>query len=108
IAVDSSQRIYVASDIFMGTPMGTIPIISSLQQIFGGGSSDGYVSVIDASGGTVLFSTFLGGSGDEEFSSMGVDASGNIYISGTADGTFPIVNAENGTFDHFVVCVPHS
>jgi WD40 repeat protein len=105
IAVDSNQRIYIAGEASTTSSVGSV---SSLQQNFGGGSTDGYVSVLDASGPAVVFSTLLGGSGDEQFSSLGVDSSGNIYISGTTDGTFPIVNAENGTYEPFVVCAPHS
>ena len=56
----------------------------------------------------MVFSTLLGGSGDEEFTSIGVDSGGNIYISGSTDGPFPIVNAENGIYEPFRFCAPHS
>jgi hypothetical protein len=105
IAVDANQRMFVAGE---ATTVNSVPTISALQQNFGGGETDGYVSVIDASGTPVMFSTLLGGSGDEAFSSVGVDSDGNIYITGTTDGSFPIVNAENGVFEPFVDCAPHS
>lgn len=104
IAVDSTRRIYIAG---AASTITSIPVVSSLQQNVGGGD-DGYVSVLDASGGTVVFSTLLGGSGDEEFTSIGVDSGGNIYISGSTGGPFPIVNAENGTYEPFRFCAPHS
>jgi Beta-propeller repeat/Abnormal spindle-like microcephaly-assoc'd, ASPM-SPD-2-Hydin len=110
IAVDSNQRIYIVGE---ASTISSVGSVSSLQRNFGGGDTDGYVTVLDTSGGTVVFSTLLGGSGNEEFLNVGVDSSGNIYVSGTTGGTntagnFPIVNAINGTFVPFLACAPHA
>ncbi len=99
--VDSNQRIYITGN----TPTAT-NVASALQQSYGGGETDGYVTVLDSSA-NIVFSTLLGGSRDENFTSVGFDSAGNIYISGSTDGNFPIVNAENGTYEPFYHCVLH-
>jgi hypothetical protein len=46
---------------------------------------------IDPVAGSQIFATYLGGSGNEIPSTMVLDASGNIYITGTTDSTdFPV------------------
>lgn len=101
IVVDSNQRMYIAGNTSAATNS-----VSALQQNFGGGATDGYVTVLDSSE-SIVFSTLLGGSRDENFTSVGVDSAGNIYVSGSTDGNFPIVNAENGTYEPFYHCMLH-
>jgi len=76
---------------------------SSLQ-----GSQDAIVTKISADGSTILFSTYLGGSGDDRGMSVAIDSAGDLYICGSTDSTdFPTVNAyqtnRNGYWtDYFV------
>jgi len=62
----------------------------------------------NASGSTLLYSTYLGGERDDQISGLAVDASGSVYVGGsTSSLTFPIVNAFQPTyggsyFDAFV------
>jgi Beta-propeller repeat/Abnormal spindle-like microcephaly-assoc'd, ASPM-SPD-2-Hydin len=55
-----------------------------------------HLSSLDPTKATVIdpvlvYGTFLGGSGDDQASGIAVDASGNVYISGTTDSTdFPL------------------
>ena len=58
-------------------------------------SGDVFVSKINATGSALIFSTYLGGSGDETSSSnasgTAMDAVGNVYVSGATDSTdFPV------------------
>ncbi len=55
----------------------------------------------------LLYSTYLGGSGDDYAYGLTLDASGNVYISGGTDSpNFPVMNAEqqgySGNGDAFV------
>lgn len=60
-------------------------------------SSDGFVSKLDASGNTLLFSTFLGGSREDDASTVGLDSMGNILVGGTTQSAdFPVTS---GAFD---------
>ena len=46
---------------------------------------------LDATGSTVLYSTFLGGTGDDVGYSIAVDGNGNAYIAGeTTSIDFPV------------------
>ncbi|MCC6797036.1 MAG: SBBP repeat-containing protein [Candidatus Hydrogenedentes bacterium] len=64
------------------------------------GGKDIFLLKLSADGSDVLWSTFLGGSGDEEAwekTRLGLDASGNIYITGlTQSDDFP---ATAGAYD---------
>lgn len=108
IAVDSSGLAYIGGIINAFTdsptsPPASLPLVSPIQSTYS--TLGGFVSVLDATGSSLLFSTFLGGG----FSSRGVmnlavDSVGNIYASGQSSLGFPIVNAVNGTYepDHHI------
>lgn len=72
----------------------------------GGGHYDAFITKLDPNG-SVIYSSYLGGSAIEESESVDVDALGNAYISGTTYSTdFPTQNALqsslNGYSDAFV------
>ncbi len=64
--------------------------------------------------GSLAFSTYLGGSGDEiQHGGVAVDPAGNLYVSGTTESTdFPTLNpfqpTNHGNFDAFVVKIIES
>ena len=72
------------------------------------GSQDAFIFKLSSNGQTVLYSTYLGGSGNNEFgSSIAVDVSGNAYVTGnTMSSDFPTANAKypnlKGTDDAFI------
>ncbi len=54
---------------------------------------------INAAGTALVYSTYLGGSGREDGSSIAVDPSGNAYVTGaTSSSNFPVVNAIYPTY----------
>jgi len=56
-------------------------------------SGDAFVAKLNAAGNALLYSTYIGGSSDEQGESIAVDAAGNAYISGETFSTnFPTVN----------------
>jgi len=95
IDVDGSGSAYVTGD----TLSPDFPVINPIQA-FNAGSFDVFVLKINPAGTALVYSTYLGGTGDEDLGgSIAVDASGSAYVSGTTPSTdFPIVNAVQGIF----------
>ena len=73
------------------------------QTTFGGSgdvyfSGDAFVAKLNAAGNALLYSTYIGGSSDEQGESIAVDAAGIAYISGETFSTnFPTVNPLQAT-----------
>jgi hypothetical protein len=98
------------------TSSADFPVTSgSFQTTFGGGNSDAFVAEIDPSkSGTasLAYSTFLGGSGDENLTDfqrdiLAVDTFGNVCVTGTTTSTdFPTLHAvqdeSGGGWDAYV------
>ncbi|MDA8306865.1 MAG: SBBP repeat-containing protein [Deltaproteobacteria bacterium] len=94
IAVDSSGNAYVAGL----TGSTDFPVNNALQSVNGGGC-DAFVTEIAAGGKSLVYSTYLGGSGDDEASGIAVDSSGNAYVTGTTvSADFPTHNAIQSTY----------
>jgi len=101
IAVDSSGNAYVTGY----TASTDFPIMNPLQSY--GGDGDAYVAKLNATGSALVYSTFLGGSGNDNGSGIAVDVSGNAYVTGNTQSTnFPTMNpvqlANGGSTDAFV------
>ncbi len=94
IKVDSNGNAYVIG----GTSSADFPTMNPIQMNYGGGQSDAFIAKLDPSG-SLLFSTFLGGSGNDAAVSdfvtgIAVDSAGIIYVTGDTSSTnFPVVNA---------------
>lgn len=84
----------------------------------GSNTPDGFVSKLDPAGNEavdLVFSTFLGGDGDDQAEGVGVDGEGNAYVAGFTNspgrnGTVPFPTTPGafqdgsaGAFDAFVV-----
>jgi len=62
----------------------------AFQTNFGGGIYDGFVSKINPTGSSLVYSTYIGGNGWDKGNSITVNASGNAYLTGEAGSTnFP-------------------
>lgn len=91
IAVDSSGIAYVVGF----TSGNNFPVSSPIQTWQG--AQDAFVTAFSSTG-TVLYSTYLGGSGNDIASAVAVDSSSNVYITGdTASTNFPTSNAFQST-----------
>jgi len=92
VAVDGSQNVYVTGQ----TSSSNFPTVNPTQSSLSG-TTDAFISVFGLSQNQVLFSTYLGGGGDEnQFAAgIGFDSSQNIYVTGDTDsgngstGAFP-------------------
>ncbi len=102
IAVDASGDTYITGITFSAD----FPTASPLNGN-NNGSGDVFVAKLDHTG-TLIYSTFLGGTGQDEGDAIAVDGSGNIYITGMTFSTdFPTENAfqqvkGGGSLDAFV------
>jgi len=97
IVVDGSGSVYVGGD---STASWGLPI-----RPYSGGR-DTYVAKL-TSGGTQLWATFVGGSGDENGRASAVDGNGNVYLSGDSSSTWgsPVRGYTGGSADAFVIKV---
>lgn len=79
IAVDSSGSAYVTGF----TTSADFPGVSGgLQKSFGGGTQDAFISKLNASGAALIYSTYLGGGGNDAGHGIAVDAAGDAYVTG--------------------------
>ncbi len=87
IAVNSSGEAHVVGS----TTSTDFPVVNARQATFAAGNSDAYVTKLDASGGSIIYSTYLGGGGTDSARGVAVDASGNAYVVGqTSSNNFPV------------------
>jgi hypothetical protein len=88
IAVDDLGNAYVTGY----TESTNFPTVNPLQPM-NGGSGDVYVSKLNAAGSALVYSTYLGGAGSDYGNGIAVDASGNVYVTGsTLSSNFPTAN----------------
>jgi len=63
----------------------------AFQTTYGGGPTDTFVTQFSAAGSSLVFSTYLGGSGDDQAWGMAMDKNGNVYLGGfTSSTNFPV------------------
>ncbi|HEX3281567.1 MAG TPA: SBBP repeat-containing protein, partial [Pyrinomonadaceae bacterium] len=106
IAVDSNNNIYIA-----GTTSSTNFPLQSAAYGSNSGLADIFVTKIDATGANILYSTYIGGSGQDRGDGIAIDANGNAYVVGRVDSSstnFPTTlgsfapNYRGGDFDGVV------
>jgi len=104
IAVDMVGNAYVAGL----TSSSDFPTANPLQDAYGGGDYDGFVAKLSSTGSALVFSTYLGGSGNDQPIGIAVDKKGNAYVTGaTSSLDFPTASPlqgayGGGSFDGFV------
>ena len=86
IAVDSLGDAYVTG----GTSSTDFPTtLGALQTMLSGGSN-AFVTEINPTGSALVYSTYLGGSGNDQGAGIAVDSSGDAYLTGTTNSSnFP-------------------
>lgn len=102
IAIDQFRNAYVSGY----TNSGDFPTKNALQPYPAGGY-DAFVTKLNSSGSALVYSTYLGGSSDENGLEVAVDRLGNVYLTGsTCSNDFPVMNAAQpqlgGICDAFV------
>jgi hypothetical protein len=89
LALDSSNNVYVTGS----TTSTNFPTVNPYQSA-ALGPYTGFLSKISANGSTLVYSTYLGGSGFDVPASVAVDTLGEAYVAGTTTSQdFPVANA---------------
>src|SRR6266550_127337 len=105
IAVDAAGNAYVTGETGSTDFHGAS---SSMIQSSNGGGFDAFVAKFNAGGTALVYSTYLGGSGDDAGQGIAVDAAGHAYVTGyTFSTNFPTTllafqSANAGSTDAFV------
>lgn len=88
IAVDKVGNVVIA-----GLTTGAYPTTRDAFQPSPRGNGDGFLSQLSASGRTLLYSTHLGGSGNDGGLDVAIDPEGNaIVVGSTASANFPVTS----------------
>jgi fibronectin type 3 domain-containing protein len=103
IAVDAGGHAYVTGQ----TSSVNFPMENPFQPLHAGGTWDVFVTKFAADGGSIVYSTYLGGTGSDAGIRLAVDADGAAHVGGlTSSSNFPTLNAydntKSGTWDMFV------
>jgi uncharacterized repeat protein (TIGR01451 family) len=104
LAMDSSGSVYLTGE----TGSADFPTTAGVVQGANGGGTDVFVTKLDASGASVLYSTYLGGAGADRGSGISVDATGAAHVTGRTGSTdFPVTDgalqtSHLGDYDAFV------
>lgn len=103
ITVDAAGNAYVTGE----TWSTNFPLANPLQASYGGGQFDIYVAKLNPAGTALVYSTYIGGSGDDRGFSIAVDSTGSAYFTGRTDSlNFPTASAfqptKRGSNDAYV------
>ena len=97
IAVDANENAYITGY----TNSSNFPVINAYQSTYQG-NADVFLTTIDTklSGvSSLIYSTYIGGSGYDEGRGVAVDNNENAYITGyTSSTNFPVINAYQSTY----------
>ncbi len=93
IAVDSSGNAFITGF----TQSSDFPLLNPVQGTFGGGTCgsgpcfDAFVTEINSTAAALVYSTYLGGSFNDDGQAIALDSTGNAYVTGlTASSDFPV------------------
>ncbi|HEY3232915.1 MAG TPA: SBBP repeat-containing protein, partial [Roseiflexaceae bacterium] len=102
IALDTTGNVYLTGE----TASSNFPTTNGFDKVFGGGicetitCTDVFMTKLNAAGSAILYSTYLGGNGEDEGEGIAVDPSGNAYITGaTAGGLTMKSNAYDNSYN---------
>jgi hypothetical protein len=105
LAVDSQGNAYLTGS----TASSNFPVTQSAYRSTLAGASNVFVAKLNPAGSSLLYASYLGGSGTDTGYGIAVDASGDVFIAGSTSSTnFPVSSGAyrtayaGGTFDAFV------
>jgi hypothetical protein len=87
---DAATAISLGPDgnvVFVGgyTSSPDFPVAGAAAQPKLNGSTNGFLSAIDVRSGKLLYSTYLGGTGEDRVTAVAVDTGGKVYVAGSTD-----------------------
>jgi len=106
IAVDGSGNAYVTG----ATTSMDFPTVRAIQPVFRSNQAfepEVFVAKLGSTGSELVYSTYLGGSGEDRGTAIAVDSQGSAYVTGgTSSADFPTASplqiAHGGSLDAFV------
>jgi gliding motility-associated-like protein len=99
---DASGNLYAGGIVFDG---GSYPIVGAFSSSFNGGYYDISISKFNATGTSLIYSTYLGGNGDDRPHSMFVNSNNELYVFGSTNSSnYPTISSSydrtyNGGYD---------
>ncbi len=102
VKVDGAGNAYIA-----GVTSATDLVTKNAAQGANKGGTDAFIARLNGSGDTLIYSTYLGGSGDDAANGIALDSAGNAYVTGnTTSSDFntrnPLQAASRGGSEAFV------
>ncbi|HEY6292801.1 MAG TPA: choice-of-anchor D domain-containing protein [Terriglobia bacterium] len=107
IAVDSSGNAYITGQ----TSSTNFPVTTGAEQTANGGGLDVFVTKLNPAGTAQVYSTYIGGNGDDSGAAIAVDSAGDAYVTGNTSSTNfpttpgvkqPALAGKSGDIDAFV------
>ncbi len=93
LTIDAQNEVYLTGS----TSSSNFPVVNAFQSTYIG-SYNAFLTKISAGGTSLLYSTYLGGSGADWPTAVAVDAISDVYMAGYTSSTdFPIANAYQPT-----------
>jgi len=104
LSLDESGNVYLTGL----TDSANFPVTAQALQRSRGGASDAFAAKLNALGSTLLYSTYLGGSGNDWGRGVTVDADGQVRVAGSTESSnFPTASPlqanSGGKSDAFIV-----
>lgn len=88
LAIDKDGNVYLTGLASAGNGVTTgYPVTPGAFQTTVEGSFDSFVTKMKNDGSALVWSTFLGGSANEDGHAIGVDGTGNVYVLGSTNST---------------------
>ena len=95
IAVDPAGNVYAVGY----TTSSDFPTVNALQPVFGG-VENAFIAKFNPNTSTLVYSTYLGGSGGDQGLAIAVDSAGSAYVTGFTESTnFPTVKPFQAALD---------
>jgi hypothetical protein len=96
LAVDASGTVTLTGE----TQSTDFPVIGAMQPTYAGGpGGDAFIAKLDASGSTLLYSSYFGGSGTDAGVAITTDGTGTMYVAGLTNSVdFPLVTPLQSRF----------
>lgn len=103
IVIDAPMNAYLTGR----TSSTNFPTLTAFQSLYGGGPNDAFATKVSPSGNAIVYSTYLGGSGDDQGEGIAIDGFTNAFVTGsTRSANFPtlipIQGSLSGVADAFV------
>ncbi|MFM7023936.1 MAG: T9SS type B sorting domain-containing protein [Flavobacteriales bacterium] len=104
IIVDSLGNAYIGTT----TSSANFPIVTGYQNVFGGGSHDGIIMKFNNDLSSLLWSSYIGGNGDDAIYSIQFNSNNDLYLTGgSTSANFPTTAgvlhpAPQGGIDGFI------